>query len=88
MDQLRLTRRPDTEGEIVASGFFNLVSFSGSLGITNYDDIEKNIVETKREIAKAALENGAREVAEKDGLVVKEGNEFKLAEPSPTPWGQ
>ncbi|MBI1292905.1 hypothetical protein GC173_16960 [bacterium] len=85
IDRARLRNISPADGTVEAQLYINVIAYANFAGVTNGTDIERMIVEFQRQLAEVSLRVGAREAAEKDGLVVLRDGRHELATPSPTP---
>lgn len=84
LDRLRIITARNEEGKVNVEAYFNVIAYAKMAGADTEGHIEANIVNTKRQMAEVALSAGARELAVADGLVAKDGSNYKLVAPSPT----
>lgn len=86
LDRLRLLNVEGADDQVIAMAYFNVVAWVEKFGLLEVEDIERNVVQAKRELAEWALRPAVRDWAVEDGIVRREGNEYQLAEPTPTPY--
>ncbi len=88
LDRFRFRRVEGQDGQVRFQGFYNVGTYAMYLGLMREDYVEYNIVEARRELAEIAEEHmeAVRDLALRDGILSQIGEEYELAEPTPTPY--
>lgn len=84
LDRLRIITARNEEGKVNVEAYFNVIAYARIAGGTTEGNIDVNIVTAKQQLAEVALTQGVRKFAVADGFVIKDGETYRLAAPSPT----